>query len=42
MVQTRLAFWYNVLTNLAAEHTALLSDQAEIGTSNDGTSTETQ
>ena len=37
-----IAFWNNVLTNLAAEHTALFADQAEIGSSNDGTSTETE
>ena len=37
-----IAFWNKVLTNLAAEHTALFSDQADIGSSNDGTSTETE
>jgi hypothetical protein len=37
-----IAFWNNILTNLAAEHTALFADQAEIGSSNDGTSNETE
>jgi hypothetical protein len=37
-----IAFWNNVLTNLAAEHIALFADQAEIGSSNDGTSIETE
>jgi len=37
-----IAFWNNVLTNLAAEHTVLFSDQNEIRSSNDGTSTETE
>ncbi len=37
-----IAFWNNILTNLAAEHNALFSDQVEIGSSNDGTSTKTE
>jgi len=37
-----IAFWNNVLTNLAAEHTTLFADQAKIGSSNNGTSTETE